>query len=167
MKTTSKAILLNHKAKRVAIQIHSIFQSAYKIEAGLIGVEDFPPLRRTVQHIKNSSSRFFGYKQANRILGIIEIDEAADKLSIESLAVKPGFFGKGIGQSLVAFVLEFFNPESVDVQTASANKPAIRLYEKLGFSTEKSWSSKEGIKLVQLRKINTQWPRATIQQGGV
>ena len=44
--------------ENVSINIHSVFQNAYKIEAQLIGTDEFPPQSRNAKDIKNSKSFF-------------------------------------------------------------------------------------------------------------
>ena len=52
---------LENSNTRVAEQIYQVFQSSYQIEAQLIGVSDFPPLKRTVGDIVNSDNAIYGF----------------------------------------------------------------------------------------------------------
>ena len=74
----------------VAVQIHRIFQRAYKIEAELVGVEEFPPLQRTIEQIVDSTNQFYGFfeqhaaqEQRDRAL------EAARELEAEAGILPP------------------------------------------------------------------------------
>ena len=42
----------------VAQNIHSVFQSSYAVEAIILGVSDFPPLRRPIDSFINSENTF-------------------------------------------------------------------------------------------------------------
>ncbi|MCP5047578.1 MAG: GNAT family N-acetyltransferase [bacterium] len=125
---------LVHKKETEAGQIYGLFQASYPIEAELMGVTDFPPLNRGVKDILNSSTRFFGSVQGNTLVAAIEIDQIEDrKFNIDSLVVSPGCFRQGLGSRLLSWTLEELAWQAVTVSTASANIPAIRLYQKLGF----------------------------------
>jgi hypothetical protein len=49
-------------------------------------------------------------------------------------------------------VLANFSWNTAEVQTATANFPAVSLYKKHGFLEKKRWHSKEGIELILLSK---------------
>ena len=49
-------VKLQHHDENVALQIFSVFQESYKIEAAIIGVDDFPPLSRHLDEIKHSKA---------------------------------------------------------------------------------------------------------------
>jgi ribosomal protein S18 acetylase RimI-like enzyme len=148
--------LLNHKDEDLATQIYSIFQQSYMVEAKLIGATDFPPLRRSVNNITLSNSNFWGLRDLNGLIGVIEIEQADTLIQICSLVTSPRLFRNGIGTDLLKFVLAYLKWQIVEVQTATANLPAIRLYQKVGFSEQKRWHSKEGIELIVMSKSNEQ-----------
>ena len=151
---------LNNSASEDSQQIYQVFQSAYKIEADLIGIENFPPLSRTVEHIQASTTQFYGCIVEGELAGVIEIslsEESAENISkttleIESLTVSPLFFKQGIASRLIEFVLQNKAFEYAIVETAAVNQPAIKLYEKHGFRIFKQFTPEHGIEKAALKK---------------
>ncbi|TMP76680.1 GNAT family N-acetyltransferase, partial [Pseudoalteromonas phenolica] len=60
-------------------------------------------------------------------------------LEIDSLTVDPSYFRKGIAGELLSFAMSEFDVKKVIVETATANAPAIKLYNKHGFVEYKRW----------------------------
>ena len=143
-------IKLEQSNESVAGQIHTIFQKSYKIEAGLIGVEDFPPLLRTAKDIVNSKTHFYGFSDNHCLAAIIEIEVNGKHLNIHSLTVDPIYFKKGIASKLINYALTSFGIATATVETAVANEPAIKLYQKHGFREFKRWTPAHGIKKIAL-----------------
>ena len=151
---------LNITAPEVSQQIYQVFQSSYKIEADLIGVENFPPLSRTVEQIQQSSNEFYGVIVEGELAGVIEItlNEGAVEsianttLEIDSLTVSPLYFKQGIASRLIEFVLQNKAFEYAIVETAAVNQPAIKLYEKHGFKVFKQFTPAHGIEKVALQR---------------
>ena len=70
------------------------------------------------------------------------------------LIVSPAHMGKGIGSWLVRKVEAYCMPcLKITVSTAWRNTPAVRLYEKCGYSIERRWFLPDGLELVGLQKI--------------
>lgn len=136
---------LNHKTQQQVEEIYTVFQLSYKIEAKLLEVEEFPPLRRTREQFISSTTEFYGYFINHQLAGIVELEIKADYIDINSLVVHSAFFRKGVGGQLVKFVLEMGQDKIITVETALENKPAIRLYEKFGFKETKRWIPAHGI----------------------
>lgn len=145
---------LNHLQQDTAQQIFNIFQSSYAIEANLIGVEDFPPLKRTADDIMASSCQFYGFYIENNLAGVIEITAKTQVLDIDSLTVSPDFFRRGIASKLITFVLSAFPFQRAHVETAAANIPAIELYQQYGFKVYKKWLPSHGIEKVALSMVS-------------
>tara|TARA_Y100000588_G_C13789536_1_gene726059 strand:- start:102 stop:581 length:480 start_codon:yes stop_codon:yes gene_type:complete len=151
---------LNNVAVEVSQQIYQVFQSSYKIEAELIGVENFPPLSRSVEQIRQSTNEFYGVIIEGELAGVIEVslkessaqDISKTTLEIESLTVSPLFFKQGIASSLIEFVLQNKAFEYAIVETAVVNQPAIRLYDKHGFRVFKQFTPEHGIEKVALKQ---------------
>lgn len=144
--------LLSHKGEDVAAEIHALFQAAYRVEAELIGATDFPPLRRACRDIRRSDTLFWGCRNSSGLTGVVEVRQDNSALQISSLAVVPALFRQGIGSGLVNHVLSALKWQTVEVQTAAANTPALGLYRRLGFCEQKRWLAKEGIELVSFIK---------------
>lgn len=45
----------------ISNQIHSVFQLSYAVEAKLLDVTNFPPLKRPLESYLKSNNMFFGY----------------------------------------------------------------------------------------------------------
>ncbi len=146
--------LLEHTSENVANQIYGVFQRSYKVEAGLVGVEDFPPLRRSARDIQSSPNKFLGLWIGVNLVAIVEYSDWEADLSIDSLVVHPQFFRRGLASQLLKSLLAKNQWQSAYVETASANLPAIVLYQKFGFSQSKRWTTADGIDKVQLINAN-------------
>ena len=146
-----KISLMDHADPAVASAIHRVLIEAYRVEGDLLGVADFPPLRRTEDHVQAASSRFFGLVEEGTLAAVAEVAPEDGGFNIDSLVVAPAFFRRGLASRLLRHLLEEVFPDRVlSVSTAAANDPAILLYEKLGFRRQKAWRGRGGIPMVRL-----------------
>ncbi len=136
----------------MAKKIYSIFQSAYKIEAKLLNVTDFPPLERTVNNFISSNNTFFAYFNHTVILAIIEIDCQNISTHIQSLVVDPSEFRKGIARKLTNYILKNYKSQLFTVETGLNNVPAIQLYKSIGFQEIKRWQTDHGVIKIRFEK---------------
>ena len=83
--------LANHNIA-IAQNIHSVFQLSYAIETRLLGVRDFPLLRRPINNFINSENTFLGYFVEKQLARVIELAVESSLVDINSLVVKPEFF---------------------------------------------------------------------------
>ena len=146
---------LDNSNEEVAKQIFTIFQSSYKIEALLIGAVNFPPLSRSAKDIENSKTLFYGFSENECLAAIIEVVIKDKCLDINSLTVDPNYFRKGIANKLISYVLDVFDFTEAIVETAVANKPAIKLYKKHGFVEFKRWTPSHGIEKLAMSVQHT------------
>jgi ribosomal protein S18 acetylase RimI-like enzyme len=136
-----------------AERICRLLRDSYAVEARLIGVEDFAPLRRGIADIRNASSTFHGCSRGGSLVAVAEVEREADgTANIAGFVVDPGAFRKGIGTRLLLHVLQVVGDSAVTVSTASANAPAIALYEKHGFGIRRHWRTDCGIAMVTLER---------------
>ena len=142
--------VLEHSSHEVALQIHAVFQQSYRTEAELIGIQNFPPLLRAAEQIQNAGREFLGLRIDSELTAIVEYKLDGAQLSIDSLVVHPSFFRRGLASQLLRSLLDENEWQNADVETAVANRPAISLYRKFGFSKFKRWKTAEGIEKVQL-----------------
>jgi ribosomal protein S18 acetylase RimI-like enzyme len=143
---------LQHTLCDVAKQIFTVFQRAYQVEAQLIGATIFPPLARNVHDIKKSNTQFFGYYDDVNLAAVIEVEVVDHCLEIHSVTVDPDYFKRGIASKLIQYILALQPYSSAVVETATANTPAIELYQKLGFKEFKRWTPAHGIEKLALKK---------------
>lgn len=140
--------LLNHTDSEIAERIYQLFQASYSVEAKLLKIKDFPPLKKSTINIQSSKTQFWGYYNN---VAIAEISITANHiLSIHSFVVSPSYFRQGIGSKLLSDVLELLKWETAVVETGAKNHPAILLYKKFGFIEKKQWVNKEGIEKTML-----------------
>lgn len=149
-----EAVELEHRDAAAAEEIRALLHAAYRIEAGILGVADFPPLARTAAHFAAADARFFGCREGGRLVAVTEIETPEpDHVHVGSLGVHPDCFRRGLGRGLLERVLERFPGRRITVSTGAANAPAIRLYEQLGFAIARRWATpEEGIPMVTLER---------------
>jgi len=145
---------LKHTQPNVAKKIRAVFQISYAVEADLLKVLDFPPLKRSLANFLKSKTDFYGYFQNNELAAVIEIKSQKDHTHIQSLVVDPYFFRKGIGEKLVHFASETYKTLLFSVETGLANLPAIALYKKLGFIETRQWDTDHGVRKVRFEKVD-------------
>ena len=139
----------NHK-KEVAEKIHSIFQVSYAVEAKILKVVDFPPLKRQVSQFLQSENHFYAYKKNKEMAAVIEIDNNKNTTHIQSLVVYPKYFRQGIASKLVAFILKNYESEIFTVETGADNVPAIKLYQSFNFKETKQYDAEFNIRKIKL-----------------
>jgi len=148
-------LTLDNSNNEVAFQIFTVFQNAYKVEAQLLGVVDFPPLLRSVKDIESSKTHFWGYVEHGALAAVLEISNVDMLLEINSLTVAQKYFRKGIANKLLSFVLDINDFSEAIVETAVANIAAINLYQKHGFVEIKRWTPSHGIEKLAMSIKNT------------
>lgn len=146
---------LQNKDIEIAEKIRAVFQVSYSVEAKLLNVIDFPPLKRPLESYINSNTTFFGYMKNQELAGIIEIDHNSNATYINSLVVSPKFFRQGIAKELMEFVFKTFDSNLFVVETGLKNEPASKLYKKFNFKEVKQWNTDSGIRKIKFeRRIN-------------
>ena len=145
-------IKINNKKKNIANQIRNVFQASYIVESKLLNAVDFPPLKRTISQFLHSNTEFYAYYINKNIAGVIEIENNQDLTHIQSLVVYPKYFRKGIGRTLVQFVLDTYNTKIFTVETGLENYPAIQLYTSFGFKKQNQWDTNHGVIKVRFKK---------------
>ena len=143
---------LQNNDLETSLQIHSVFQKSYAVEAELLKTNNFPPLKRPLESYIKSSNDFYGYFDNNELAGVIEVERTDKHTDINSLVVKPKFFRRGIGRKLMEFTLNRFDSKIFIVETGVKNEPANELYKKLGFKEVKQWNTDFGIRKILYEK---------------
>ncbi len=108
---------------------------AYAQEAGLLQIEDFPPLAKTVDDIRASEDFHLGAWAGEQLAGVISIgpDDEPAQLCITALVVLPDRQRAGLGRALLQEALARGQGMAFAVSTAAGNTPALALYQALGF----------------------------------
>ena len=141
---------LNQANVSVSRDIWALFQRAYRIEAKIVGVENFPPLSRTTEDIRTTKSTFTGLFEGSALKAVAQTQITRNCLSIDGFVVDPGCFRTGSGSRLLQYVLDDSHCDTAYVETAAANEPALRFYGKFGFMEMDRWEVAEGMQLVKL-----------------
>ncbi len=142
---------VDHADAELARRISEVLLAAYAVEAELLSVQDFPPLRRTAEDVRVSLSRFYGAWAQGRLVGVAEVEDAGGIAPhIAGLAVHPSVFRRGVGSRLLGWVLARLDAPEVTVSTAARNPPAIALYARHGFEVVDRWTTPDGYAMVTL-----------------
>jgi ribosomal protein S18 acetylase RimI-like enzyme len=126
---------LNMTDRQVAEAVLHVQRPAYQVEAAIIGFDEIPPLKDTVETLQTSFETFYGYDVDQLLVGVIGVQQVDHVLDIHRLVVHPSYFRRGIGRELLSFVLDAFHDKvaSFLVHTGTRNYPAKNLYQSLGF----------------------------------
>ncbi len=118
----------------VAAQLLEIQRRAYAIEAALIGSEDIPPLRESLDELRGCGETFLGAFVEGHVVGAVSWRLLDGTLDIHRLVVDPEWFRRGVGRTLVRAALAA-EPSAARaiVQTGAGNEPARALYIGEGF----------------------------------
>jgi GNAT superfamily N-acetyltransferase len=108
---------------------------AYRIESDLIGSEEIPPLRETLDELQSCGEEFLGALVDGLLAGAISWRFSDGTIDIHRLVVEPRWHRRGIGTALVRRVLQMEPAaERAIVQTGAENYPAAALYLREGFA---------------------------------
>ena len=140
---------LKNSDLEIAKKMRLIFQASYKVEAKLLNVTNFPPLKRPLENYTESNTEFYGYSINDVLAAVVEIDTNNNRILIRSLVVHPDFFRQGIAGKLLIFVFETFQSNLFVVETGLENGPATKLYEKFGFVEVHQWDTSHGIRKIK------------------
>jgi ribosomal protein S18 acetylase RimI-like enzyme len=155
MSSVMRVARVDHSSPVTAMEIHRVQMLAYAQEAKLLGANDFPPLRRTVEDICTCEEEFFVAMVGKELVGAVSVwaDPEGIGKNIASLVVSPAFQRRGIGRGLMAEVLRHYRAETLTVQTGARNEPALNLYTQFGFVEFRRWFvGHEPLELVKLRR---------------
>lgn len=143
---------LEHTKQKTALEIRSVFQVSYAIEAELLKATNFPPLQRLLGSFINSNNTFYGYFKDDKLVAVTEILHDNKTTHIQSLVVHPHFFRQGIAQKLIDFTFKTYNSPLITVETGADNLPACQLYVKMGFTETRKWMTEHDIVKVGFEK---------------
>ncbi|MEW4022570.1 bifunctional GNAT family N-acetyltransferase/GrpB family protein [Bacillus sp. YAF8] len=139
---------LQHTQEQTAREIAAVQRCSYQKEAELIGFFGIPGLHETAEDIQRSRETFAGFKEKDRLAGVISYEKKGYNLVICRLTVHPSGFRKGIGRALIQFVIDQNrDAQKIEAATASQNVPAVSLYLKAGFTEAGQTETPEGLTL--------------------
>jgi ribosomal protein S18 acetylase RimI-like enzyme len=140
---------------REVLELLSLQLAAYRVEAELIGFNDIPPLKDSIQSIRQANETFIGYYDDNELAGAISYSKKDGSVTICRMMVHPNHFRKGIASKLLSYVLDREKTsDKFIVSTGAANIPAIELYKRHGFKECSAREIAPGIILTTFEKTN-------------
>jgi len=144
---------LNLKDSKVAKQVFELQLISYKVEAELIGFNDIPPLKDTVDSLRECDETFYGYYVDDVLAGIISYNIIKFVLDIHRVAIHPNFFRMGIAGKLINFIEDLEgNIDKYVVCTGAKNLPAVNLYLKRGYKKVTDKKIGEKVYLTEFEK---------------
>lgn len=135
---------LNHRLENTAKEIRKIQQSAYRIEADLMGFDGLPQLKESVLEIQNADELFIGHT-GMPLKGFLSYKEEGRLIDIHRLAVAPEYFREGVASDLLEGLFARFEERDFLVNTGAANEPAKNLYRKHGFIEQRVFEAEPGV----------------------
>ena len=137
----------------VAVEVATVWRSAYQVEAQLIGRPDFPPLRRTEGDIAQASTTFLGVRARDGIAAFVEVDASGSgPVEICSLVTAPEHTRRGLARRLLRHVIASSGDREIVVSTSRVNLPVLDLYTSLRFKEQRTWTTTDGFDLVSLAR---------------
>lgn len=145
-----RVVALDHADPEVTAAIWAVMQDAYRVEATILSVADFVPLRRTVTDIAATDARFRGIHVDGELAAVIETVDEGASVKIDALVVRPSRFRQGLATALLRDVFDADPSRTLTVSTAVANEPGVELYRAHGFRETDRWATPDGIPMVTL-----------------
>jgi ribosomal protein S18 acetylase RimI-like enzyme len=121
-------------------EILNLQKLAYQSEAERYGNYDIPPLKQTIEDIRDQFKTHIFLKALSegRIVGTVRAYEENGACHIGRLAVHPDNQNRGIGAALMKAIESCYKPERFELFVGSKSENDIYLYQKLGYTTCKS-----------------------------
>ncbi|MGO4698032.1 GNAT family N-acetyltransferase [Paenibacillus sp. 2TAB26] len=118
----------------IAEEVLRIQIPSYRVEAELIDFYEIPPLKDTVDTLRNCGETFYGYYINNELCGAIAIMIENNIIDIHRLIIHPNHFRKGIAKQLLQHIeSDGVSGSVIVVSTGSKNAPAVNLYKQSGY----------------------------------
>lgn len=146
-------IKLDLNNKTTVQQILDLQKASYLVEAELIQFYDIPTLKDTMESIQECDEVFCGLYRDEALAGFLSYKVIDQVMDIHRVAVHPQHFRQGIAQKLLDHVegLEK-SVHKIIVATGKDNAPAVKLYQKNGFTKIDDIEIGEGVFLSQFEK---------------
>lgn len=120
------------RKEAIAQEVLKIQHEAYLIEAQWIGTRKLPPLKETLEELRNCQEAFLAYYLDEKIVGVLAYEEEGQVTHLCRLFVLPSYSQRGIGEALFA-QFETQGHGKIKVMTGTKNQPAVNFYLKHGF----------------------------------
>ncbi|MGO4184811.1 GNAT family N-acetyltransferase [Paenibacillus sp. TAF43_2] len=138
----------------IAKEVLRIQLPSYRVEAELIDFYEIPPLKDTVDTLRNCGEIFYGYYINNELCGAIAIMIDNNIIDIHRLIIHPDHFRKGIAKQLLQHIESVgVSGNVIVVSTGSKNAPAVNLYKQSGYVETGFIEVEERLSLTSFQKI--------------
>jgi ribosomal protein S18 acetylase RimI-like enzyme len=144
---------LDLSRSEIASAVLELQRRAYRVEAGLVGSDEIPPLRESADELQASDETFLGAYVDGSLAGVISWRSEGGIVDVHRLVVEPSRFRAGVGTALVRAALAAEpDAERAIVQTGAANQPAKRLYRREGFEEIDELEVAPGLRVTRFAK---------------
>ena len=129
---------------------------AYQSEARLFNSTDIPPLKQTIDEVRNEfykGSFLKAIDESGNIIGSIRAYEKDNTVYIGKLMVQPNMQKKGLGTKLLLAMEKQYPNKRYELFTSTKSISNIRLYEKLGYKIFRKEAVSQELEFVYLEKI--------------
>jgi len=144
------------KAERDDLQeILDLQYLAYQSEAMLLNNFSIPPLKQTLEEVKQEFDNGIFLKVVDKdgvIIGSVRAYAKNGTLFIGKLIVQPNLQGQGIGTNLLTEIEKVCPQERCELFTSDRSEKNIRLYERLGYVKFREQEVTPELKFIYLRK---------------
>ena len=125
----------------------AVQRAGYAVEARLIGVPALPAQDETIDDLRGET--IWVAEAEGAVVALLGLQDVGD-LVIARLVVAPERMRRGIGRALACHAIALAGERAIRVGTASANRPALALYESLGFRRVAQRTVGDGLAYVEL-----------------
>lgn len=129
---------------------------AYQSEARLFNSMDIPPLKQTIDEVRNEFDNGIFLKavdESGNIIGSVRAYEKDNTVYIGKLMVQPNMQKKGLGTKLLLEMEKQYPNKRYELFTSTKSISNIRLYEKLGYKFFRKEAVSKELEFVYLEKI--------------
>jgi len=132
----------------------AVQRAGYAVEARLVGVACLPPQHVTLDDLRGET--LWVAEEDGSIVGVLGLEDGVDVV-IARLVVAPERMGRGIGRALARHAIALAGDRALRVGTAAANRPALALYDSLGFRRVAQRTVADGLAYVELLRDPARW----------
>jgi len=132
--STTPAIAIRRAETEEAPRIRELVRAAYAKYVGRIGREP-APMTADYRALVGEGRVWVGLIDAS-IVGLVVLDEHAESLELDNIAVSPSLQGQGVGRQLLAFVEQrgrALGKGTVTLYTHELMTENIALYTRIGY----------------------------------
>ena len=116
-------------------RVWELQRAAYAVEAELIGFDGIPPLQESLQELRGCGESFLGLDDDTGLAAAVSWTRLHDgTLDICRLMVHPRAHRRGFATALLDSLDRLEPAARAVVATGTANRPALALYQRRGFT---------------------------------